>query len=209
MSASGDAAPATRSTFAPTVLIGLAGAGLASVGATRSWLTAPPGHGGAIPGGLTDDPSVGIVATGALTGSDVNPLVSALALVTLASWGALLVLRGRTRRAVAVLGVVATLGALAAWVSAYLGGPDTLELAGQVDVAGSRTAWPYATAAALVVTLLALAVAVRDAKGWPTMSSRYDAPVGDRSGASAARPDPDDDPRAVWRALDDGDDPTA
>jgi len=50
--------------------------------------------------------------------------------------------------------------------------------------------------------VLALLVAVRDAPAWPTMSSRYDSPTGSH------------EPREmkssldVWKALDEGADPT-
>ena len=200
---------ARRSTFAPTVLIGLAAAGLASVAATRVWNTTIPPDATPVPETLANDPSMGVVATSVgLTGGDINPLVSALALVALASWGALLVLRGRTRQAVAVLGGVAAIGALGAWGTAVLGG-DTAALPGQPAADPSWTAWPTVTAIALVLTLLAFAVAVRDARTWPAMSSRYDNPAGREQRADAAVDIDDDDPRAVWRALDEGDDPTS
>ena len=43
------------------------------------------------------------------------------------------------------------------------------------------------------------------APGWPAMGSRYDAP-GARADAEDAAPDTEQD---MWRALDDGRDPTA
>ncbi len=46
--------------------------------------------------------------------------------MVLACWGVVLVTRGRVRRAVAVLGVVAAAGALVAVVAAYSQVPDQL-----------------------------------------------------------------------------------
>ncbi len=52
-----------------------------------------------------------------------------------------------------------------------------------------------------LLTALALVVAVRRARTWPALGSRYDAPA-----ARAAAPVTDQD---LWRALDEGHDPTA
>jgi hypothetical protein len=52
-----------------------------------------------------------------------------------------------------------------------------------------------------LLTALALVVAVRRARTWPALGSRYDAP-----GARAAAPAGEQD---LWRALDEGHDPTA
>jgi hypothetical protein len=54
---------------------------------------------------------------------------------------------------------------------------------------------------AAVIALAAFAVAVRRAPRWPAMGSRYDAP-----GARTAEPATEQD---MWRALDEGHDPTA
>ena len=85
----------TRSaTFGPTVVIGPASAVLAAVAASRDWATA-------------SGSAAGVHVTGSVKGSTTAPLAVALALVALAAWGVVLVLRGRVRRAVAIVGALA------------------------------------------------------------------------------------------------------
>ncbi len=131
----------------------------------------------------------------------------ALALVALASWGVVLVLRGRARRLAAVVGALAAAGvlvsvlparsaALDAAVSAVMAAGATSD-----EFVASLTAWYWVTAVAAALTLTSLVVAVRKAPGWPAMGSRYDAPA-----SRAAAPATDQD---LWRALDEGHDPTA
>ena len=191
--------PRARRLFGPAVLIGLASAGLAAVAASRPWVEVAGAHDGVpldpAPGGSP----LGAVS-GSLAGSDVAPLASALALVALASWGAILVLRGGARRGAAVLGAAAAAGAIAASLSFDVASAgDATELA--------LTVWPVVTVAALALTLAGLVAAIVYAPRWPAMSSRYDNPGG-RAAESTAIDLEDEDPRAVWRALDEGDDPT-
>ncbi len=180
--------------YAPTVLLGLAGAAAAAVAGTKDWARASGDAAGAA-----------VVATA--KGSEAAPLVVALALVALAAWGVVLVLRGRARRVVAVAGALACLGALVAGVAAFQGAQDdalaALTAKGVTGHAGraSLTAWYFAAAAGALLALGAFVVAVRRAPAWPAMGSRYDAP-----GARAAEPVTDQD---LWRALDEGHDPTA
>ena len=65
----------------------------------------------------------------------------------------------------------------------------------------SLTAWYWVAGVGAAVCLFTLAVAVRKAPSWPAMGSRYDAPA-----ARAAGPATDQD---LWRAMDEGHDPTA
>ena len=79
-----------------------------------------------------------------------SPLAAALSLVVLACWGVLLVTRGRFRRAIAVLALVAALGLVAATVEAFFNLPDALadsllEVSGVDTASTSLTAW-YAVA---------------------------------------------------------------
>jgi hypothetical protein len=124
--------------------------------------------------------------------------------VVLASWGVLLVTRGRFRRAVAVLAGVASTGTVVAAVVALVTSADSLrdtfaEIGVPVDV--HRTAWPWVGVAAALVALAATALAVRLVPSWPEMGSRYDAP----GTAAETREETSLD---LWRALDDGRDPT-
>src|SRR4051794_41322100 len=80
--------------FAPTVLGGLAGAAAAAVAAGRTWATA-------------SGSAAGVPVRAGASGSDAAPPALALALVSLAAWGVVLVLRGTARPGVARPRVVA------------------------------------------------------------------------------------------------------
>ena len=180
--------------FGPTVLVGLAASALTSVAAARDWARA-------------SGDNAGVSVDAAARGTDAAPLALALALVALASWGVLLVLRGRTRRVVAVVGALAAAGVVAAVVSAFGSAQDVAVEA--VQGAGatsdtfvtSLTAWYWTTGVAGVLSLAALVVAVVRAPRWPAMGSRYDAPAARREA-----PTTEED---LWKAIDQGHDPTA
>jgi uncharacterized membrane protein (TIGR02234 family) len=180
--------------FGAAVLTGLGGAVLASVAAAQPWARA-------------SGDAAGVAVHAAATGSEAAPVVLALALVTLAAWGVVLVLRGRVRQAVAGVGLAAAVGALVALVGAFDGAQDAAVTAVAADGATgdvfrtSLTGWYWAAGVGLLLTAAAHAVAVRRARSWPAMGSRYDAP-----GTRPATPVTEQD---LWRALDDGHDPTA
>jgi uncharacterized membrane protein (TIGR02234 family) len=148
-----------------------------------------------------------VAVTAAAAGNDVAPLALALALVALAAWGVLLVLRGRARRLVAVVGALAAAGVLAAVVSAFGSAQDAavsaVQAAGATGdaFASSLTAWYWIAGAGAALSLAMLAVAVARAPRWPAMGSRYDAPAA-RETSPATTED-------LWKALDEGHDPTA
>ncbi len=179
--------------YAPTVLVGLGAAALTAVAGTKDWARA-------------SGDAAGAPVRAAATGSQTAPLVVALALVALAAWGVVLVLRGTTRRVVAVLGALACAGILlAAGAAPGAARHDALvALAGKgaTGAASSAglTAWYVVALAGAAVCLTAFAVAVVRVPDWPAMGSRYDAPA-----ARAAAPATDQD---LWRALDEGHDPT-
>jgi uncharacterized membrane protein (TIGR02234 family) len=186
--------PRPRRWYAPTVLVGLAGGVLAAVGGASDWARA-------------SGDSAGIRVDAVAKGSEAAPLVTALSLVALAAWGVVLVSRGRVRRVVAVMGAVASLGALIAVVLAFHDAQHvaTKALVGKGSVGGlattSLTGWYYASGVGALLTVMAFAVAVVQVPAWPAMGSRYDAP-----GARAEQPVTDQD---MWRALDEGHDPTS
>ena len=181
-------------TFAATVPLGLAGAALAAVAAGREWARA-------------SGEAAGVKVSAGAPGSDAAPLVLALALVALAAWGVLLVLRGGTRRVVAVIGAVAAAGVLVGLVDAFDAAQnvatDAVVARGTTGdvLSTSLTGWYWATWVGGLVTFAALLVAVLKAPSWPAMGSRYDAPA-----TRAARPATEED---LWRAIDQGHDPTA
>jgi uncharacterized membrane protein (TIGR02234 family) len=186
--------------FGPTVLAGLAGAVLSAVAAARNWATA-------------SGSAAGVDVAAAVKGSATAPLGVALALVALASWGVVLVLRGRVRRVVAVLGAMAAAGVLAVVVSgAHRARQDAVHAVvakgGTGQALGSAlTGWYYACAVGAALTLAAFAVAAVTSPQWPEMGTRYDAPgAASTGGPSSTEPATE---RDMWHALDDGRDPTA
>jgi uncharacterized membrane protein (TIGR02234 family) len=191
--------------FGPAVLAGLAGAVLAAVAAGRDWATA-------------SGAAAGVDVTAAVKGSATAPLAIALGLVALAAWGVVLVLRGRARQLVAVLGTLAATGVVATVVTGFQRAQDDAVEAlaakgGTGDVVSSAlTGWYYACGVGAVLTLGAFAVAVVASPGWPAMGSRYDAPGARPAGAPTASDSQPAEPateRDMWHALDDGRDPTA
>lgn len=180
-----------RRTFGPVVLVGLAAGGLTAIA-------------GNSPAADTD-------VDNSLVSYDAHmPLVTALGLVVLACWGVVLVTRGRVRRAVALLGAVASAGALVTVVAGWSQVPDQLrdELAqvGETGASVSHTAWWWAALVGAVVSLVASVAAFRLAPAWPEMGTRYDAP--------GAAPVPEKAPEEqssldLWKAMDEGRDPTA
>ncbi len=182
-----------RRTFSPVVLLGLASAGLCAVAGHREWVT-------------WSARNEGDYSVLQLTGHDsaTVPLAGALALVVLACWGVVLVTRGRFRRLVAALGLVAAgsmvVTAFVGLRSARHGLLAELARAGVDDVSTSVAPWFWAYLAGSVLALATAVLAVRWVPAWPEMGARYDAPVG------AARRDQTD--LDLWRALDEGRDPT-
>ncbi len=180
---------AARRTFGPTVLVGvLAGVALAMAGA-EPWFTGR----GAVE---CEAPCVGLSWADAGTASSAN----ALALVGLASWGVLLVTRGRVRRAVALLGLLAAAGGLVTVVVSWFTLPDnvrdTIEELGLEPVPIHSTGWFWVGAVAALLGLAAWVLAVRRVPDWPEMGRRYDTPT-------------DSPPEDLWKAMDAGHDPTS
>lgn len=179
--------------YAPAVLAGLGGGGLAAVAGSRVWAT-------------TTGDAAGIKVDASVTGAESQPLVAASALVALAAWGVVLVMRGRVRRLVALVGLVASIGALLSVALGYGAVQDDAAAAAVARGASgdsfetTLSAWYYLAALGSAVTSAAFAVAVARAPKWPAMGTKYDAP--------SARPTPATD-EDMWRALDEGRDPTS
>lgn len=196
-------ARAERSSFGRIVLAGLATAALTAVAASQTWLHARVE-------GIGRGRGVDV------SGSDGAPLALALALVALAAWGVILVSQLRARRVAAVIALVATLGVLVVVAALW---PDVRDVAERVaanrgvdDVTSvSRRPWYWITGLAALGQAAVLVVALRAAPTWPTMSSRYDAPGAATEGTSTVAAD-DAGPRPdleLWKAFDEGHDPTA
>lgn len=194
---------APRSSFGGVVLAGLATAGLTAVAASQTWLRARVSGMG--PGSDVD-----------VAGSDAAPLALALALVALAGWGVILVSQVRARRFAAGIGLLATTGVL---IVVVLFWPDSNEVAARVVadrtvdevVSVARRPWYWVTAVGALAQAAVLLKALRDAPTWPSMSSRYDAPAAGapRSGPAAVGDSAPVADLELWKALDEGQDPTA
>ncbi|SED01174.1 trp region conserved hypothetical membrane protein [Nocardioides exalbidus] len=197
-----------RRTFGPVVLLGLAGAGAAAVAGSKPWVVGSSGN--------LDSRSEATVAIagGSIGSSSESPLALALALVVLACWGVVLVSRGRFRRVVAVLALVASLGVAATVVEGISSLPTKLaetlvELSGSDTASTSFTAWYAAAAVGAVLSVLATAAAVRLVPSWPEMGTKYDAPTGGAAGDGHDDGGLPADNIDIWKALDEGRDPTA
>lgn len=183
-----------RRTFGPVVLAGLAAGALAAIAGDK-------------PAAAADAEGAGA----ALVTYDAHlPVVTALSLVVLACWGVVLVTRGRVRRAVAALAVLAAVGAVVAVVFGYAQVPDRLrdELA-QVGVTGAdvgHTAWFWVAGAGALLSVLTTVAAVAWVPGWPQMGSRYDAPGA--TPTTSVAPTEERTSLDLWRAIDEGRDPT-
>ncbi len=171
--------------------MGLATSGLTAVAAANAWFRATGDH-----------RVIGLSDAG--TEADM-PLAVAFALVVLAAWGVVLVTGATTRRVVLALGVLAGLGVLACVVRAPFLLPDQLaERLGAVEVQSRPTGWYVVACVAVVLALAAMVAGWRLAPRWPTMSSRYDAPAA----GSSLETTGDADELTLWKALDEGRDPT-
>lgn len=149
-----------------------------------------------------------------LDGAQDSPLAAALALVVLACWGVVLMTRGRVRRAVAVLGLVAAVGLSIVTIEAFWSLPDKLadsllEVSGTDTVSTQVTAWYAAALVGAGLSVAATLAAVVLVPGWPEMGSRYDAPTGQQAPADATAAAAPTENIDIWKALDEGRDPTA
>jgi uncharacterized membrane protein (TIGR02234 family) len=187
----------SRRLYAPVVLTLLACGGLAFFAASRIWVEATVRA-----KGLPPDPV-------AVSGTDAQPLVPALALVVVTGALAVLAASVRVRWAVGVLLVVVGIGAAVLVVTGGSSLDAALDDAVRTSTAftGSNTpdghrvvVWPVLAGTAFVLAAALGAVVIRLAGTWPTMGSRYESPTGPTEDART-----EDD---LWAALDEGRDPT-
>lgn len=188
----------TRRLYAPVVLATLAAGGLAFFATSRTWA-----HVRVVTDGLPSD-SVDV------SGTDAQPLVSALALVVVTSALAVLAASRRVRR---VVGGFTVLVAVTAVVIVLLGGSSldsAVDRAVEASPAFTGTGghdfttsvWKYVTVLGFVLAALFGGITAKLGATWPTMSSRYDAPAA-RPAVTAPQSDAE-----MWKALDEGRDPT-
>jgi hypothetical protein len=188
-----------RRTFGPVVVLGLAAATLAAVAGARTWVRG------------FDASAAGNALLPDTSEAGEMPLAAALGLVVLACWGVVLVTRGVVRRAVAVVGVLGSLGIGATVVVGFLTLQDRVfeamrEAGTGSDTLGTELApWFWVAALAGLLCVLTTALAVAWCPAWPEMGSRYDAP----GAPGAGEPQGDRSNLDLWKSLDEGRDPTA
>lgn len=198
-----------RRVYAAAVLTGVGSGALVFLAASRTWASvevAPPG--------MTAD-------TVTVTGSAAAPLVGAMAFVVMAGSVAVVASSGWLRRAVGALVVVAAV--VAVYTAATAGGAVDDALSDAVASSTSMTAGPEqqrelvadadatwwrwgAVAGSLAALGVGCLVVVRGGR-WPGMGRRYDAPSARRR--ESAEPAEERDVTDLWKALDEGEDPTA
>lgn len=186
--------------MAPVAIVGLVSGVVAAVAGNQDWASLDTA-------GRETPQAVLATAAGAVDPS--APPVTALALVLLATWGVVLVSRGRARRAVAWLGLVAALGLLGFAVAAWLSAPEVF-IENRTSDAGesTRTAWAYLGVAAAFAAALTSVLAVRSVPYWPEMGRRYDAPGEETTPQGREVPLEEQTNLDLWRAIDEGRDPT-
>ena len=189
-----------------TALLCAAGAGLALLAAARGWAT------------VSAEDAITPLSQD-LTGGDLGGAAGALGWAGIAGLAALFATRGRARSGVGVL--IALFGAGIVYASAAaVQRPNVLSAAGEESALlniGADPAvdvnlwWMVSVTGGVLLAVAGLAAAVRGRR-WPGMSARYErAAPGGPAAQKAAVEDAaaEDDPSALWKSLDRGEDPTA
>ena len=188
-----------RRLYGPSVLGAVGTGGLAFLAATRAWASTTVKADGV--------PSAAVE----ISGSDAVPLVSALALVIVASALAVLAASVRVRRAVGAFIVIVAIAGLVMVLTAEGAVSRAVDKAVQDSPAFigtnspevvNHSAWLQVTAFAFLLAALIGAAITRYAGEWPTMGRKYDAP---KAHATTGEISTEAD---IWKALDDGKDPT-
>lgn len=191
-----------RRAFLTVAGTGVACAALAAVAAGKPWV--------AVPGALGRLGTALAVAGGLQPYAKSAPAL-AVALVALATWGVLLVVRGRARTVMALAGLVFALALLVVVALGYAQVPEAVRRA-MVDQFGTppasaaraalpHTGWYWLALVAALGEVVTLGVAAQQAHRWPAMGTRYDAPGSGAGTDSRGEQD-------MWRTLDEGRDPT-
>lgn len=183
-----------------TALLCAAGAGLVLLAAGRTWAT------------VTADGAI-TPFTRELTGGDLGGAPGALGWAGLAGLAALFATRGRVRAAVGALialfgvgiGYAAAMSARGSHVAAEALDESALLKLGADPSVHVNAWWTVSVAGGVLLVAAGLVTLLRGAR-WPGMSARYE-----RTGPAAPGPrraPAGDDPSALWKSLDRGEDPT-
>lgn len=199
---------AERRSLFVALLGGLAAGGLALLGASRPWARAEIVAAG-VPTSTIETP-----------GTSAVPWIGALSLVVLAGVLAVIPTGGWVRRAIGLVIALAAAGVVAGSATAGSAVDDELRddiaqspASGGVDDeavadAAERPAWRWLSLGAGTAGIAIGALVTRGGHRWPTMGSRYEAPQRRRDGRAATAQDEPDN-ADLWRAMDEGNDPTA
>jgi uncharacterized membrane protein (TIGR02234 family) len=136
-------------------------------------------------------------------------LSQALAVVVLAGWVLVLVLRARGRRVLGALLSLVGAGMVATGVLRPRPSPETVlaqvRAVSLIDQFALRTTgWPVLYVCAGLLVTAAAGLVVLTAARWPLRVDRFE-----RTGPGAVALDAETDPAEVWRAMDAGIDPTS
>lgn len=188
-----DPASGGRNLLGPAVLSLLAGGLLAFFSLQRTWETAVVSA-----GGMPDSEVM-------ITGSSAYPVASALSIVLAGSALGVLAATRRTRRFIGALTLIA---ALAAAAIVIFGSTDAARLrvvSESMTFAGTnepdawdRAWWPVPAFVGWLAAAGASFLIMAQGHRWPTMGRKYEAP-------GATKESDDDD---LWKAFDEGRDPT-
>jgi len=170
-----------RRELTTAVVLCALGAALALLTAGRTWRVLPAK--GSVP-----------LPAQELTGTQLLPWLSAVALVGLAGAGALLAMRGKAR---AVLGLLLAVAGL------------PLVGAGVYGAATGRPIFPLLVGLGGALISYAGVRALLRGTSWPALSSRYERPSAPEPGKYVERSGPSRSDVAMWDALDRGEDPTS
>lgn len=184
------------------LLLAVLGAGLLLVALGRTWAEAE-GVSGLTIGTLVDRVSGQDLARGAQACAYAG-LAAGVALVALRGWGRVAVgvlLIGVAVGALADLGPLLTSSGLTERAQEALSRCDETGCSAQGTMPPRLSAWPWVASAGAALVLVAGGLTVLRGRRWSGLGSSYDAP-----GAAPEAPVTD---KAVWDALDRGDDPTA
>ncbi|WP_183093405.1 Trp biosynthesis-associated membrane protein [Nocardioides stalactiti] len=191
-----------RGTFAPVVAAGLGSTALLALAGYKPHLTVP-------------EDQQRLLST-ATVGEVRMELVGACALVALAAWGVLLVVRGKVRQAMCAIAALAAGGSFATIVVAGFVQRDQAaeSLAERLGLSAlgdqlpvEATGWLWLALVASVGSVMAAVAALMLAPEWPEMGSRYDAPTA-RAPQVADTPPEERTSLDLWKSMDEGEDPT-
>ena len=182
--------------FGPVVLLGLAGAGVVAMAGNETWVGACPGQ-----------PFT--------PGTNDAPGATAVALALLAAWGVLLVTRGRFRRLVSFVVALLALGLVAAAVAAIQSVDnavlDNLPAGASRCTDAPLEGWFWVAVGALPIAVVPALLAAWLVSSWPEMGRKYDAPADTAPSPGQERLSPPEERENLdlWKAIDEGRDPTA